>query len=182
MNEDAIIAEAFGVPARLMQIRLLLHRNEGVPRDLLEAIAPARDVTLDRLIPFEGRPVRALYVEGFCGGAVIPLSQIGAPRTDVHVPLAHQSALAGVLLAAAAVRDVLWGSTGSHITQLNVLKPLPASPIRPAAKDPRGLCICQDRDYREVYEEKFGQVRRQTDHLAEKGKKRGVAHRRKRIT
>jgi hypothetical protein len=39
MNEDTIIAEAFGVPDRLMQIRVLLHRDQGVPRDLLEAMA-----------------------------------------------------------------------------------------------------------------------------------------------
>lgn len=155
MNEDAIIAESFGVPDRIMQIRILLHRNEGVPRDLLEAIAAARNVPLDRLLPFEGRRARDLYVEGFCGGAVIPLSQVGAPRADVHVPLAHQSAFAGVLLAAAAVRDVLAVQTGSHITQLDLLKPLPSVPTRIAAKDPRGICLCQDPDYRDVYERKF---------------------------
>lgn len=155
MNEDAIIADAFGVPDRIMQIRILLHRNDGVPRDLLERIATARNVPLDRLLPFEGRRVRDLYVEGFCGGAVIPLSQVGAPRADVHVPLAHQSACAGVLLAAAAVRGVLGAQVGSHITQLDLLKPLTPFPNRVAAKDPRGICLCQDADYRDVYERKF---------------------------
>ena len=156
MNEDALIAQAFGVPQRIMEVRLLLHKNEGVPRGLLEAIATARDVPLDRLLPFEGRQVRALYTEGFCGGAVIPLSQIGSPRSDVHVPLAHQSALAGVLLAAAALRNIHGGALGSQITQLNVLKPIPPFTTRRAAKDPRGICICQDEDYREVYVQKFG--------------------------
>jgi hypothetical protein len=155
-NEDAIIADALGVTARLMQIRELLYRNDGAPRDLLEAIAAARNIALDRLLPFEGRPLRSLYTEGFCGGAVIPLSEVGAPPTDVHVPLAHQSALAGILLAAAAVRNVIGGLDGSHITQLDVLKPLQLSRTRPAAKDPRGICICQDLDYQEVYVAKFG--------------------------
>jgi hypothetical protein len=155
MNEDAIIAEAFGVPSRVMQIRLLLHRNDGAPRDLLEAIAAARDIPLDRLLPFEGRSVRNLYSEGFCGGAVLPLSRIGAPRTEVHVPLAHQSALAGVLLAAAAVRHELGMTNGSCVTQLDLLRPLPPSRLRPVAKDPRGICICQDPDYRDVYAGKF---------------------------
>ena len=58
---------------------------------------------LAKLLPFEGRPLRTLYTEGFCGGAVIPLGDPERPANDVHVPLAHQSALAGVLLAAAAV-------------------------------------------------------------------------------
>ena len=103
-NEDQIIAESFGVTERLMQVRTLLYQNEGAPRDLLVAIATARDLPLAKLLPFEGRPVRALYTEGFCGGAVIPLGGSGRPANDVHVPLAHQSALAGVLLAAAGVR------------------------------------------------------------------------------
>jgi molybdopterin/thiamine biosynthesis adenylyltransferase len=154
-NEDAIIAEAFGVPQKVMEIRTLLYRNDGVPRSLLEAIAGARNLPLERLLPFEGRLVRDLYREGFCGGAVIPLSAIGAPRSDVHVPLAHQSALAGVLLAAAAVRNALVGDSLSQITQLDLLKPLPAILIRPAAKDPRGICICQDEDYRDAYKAKF---------------------------
>jgi hypothetical protein len=154
-NEDAIIADTFGVPERIMQIRLLLFRQTGVPRDLLEAIASAKEVSLDSLLPFEGRPVRALYSEGFCGGAVIPLTRLGAPRAEVHVPLAHQSALAGVLLAAAVVRHALGNHAGSSITQLDVLKPLQRSHTRAAAKDPRGICICQDPDYRAAYAKKF---------------------------
>ena len=31
-NEDEIIAETFGVPDRVMQIRILLYKNEGAPR------------------------------------------------------------------------------------------------------------------------------------------------------
>lgn len=47
------------------------------------------------------------YIEGLCGGAVLPLQRTGRPRQDVHVPIAHQSALAGVLLAASAAQDAL---------------------------------------------------------------------------
>ena len=155
-NEDEIIAESFGVPDRLRQIRDLLYKNEGTPRDLLEAIAATRNIPLERMLPFEGRPVRELYSEGFCGGAVIPLSQIGAPAGDVHVPLAHQSALAGVLLAAAGVQNALGGpAVGSFITQYDVLKPQPKFYSHPVAKDPRGICICQDNDYREAYQKKY---------------------------
>jgi len=154
-NEDALIADAFGVPQRLMEVRTLLYRNEGVPRALLEAIASAHEIALERLLPFEGRPVGSLYREGFCGGAVIPLASVGTPRSDVHVPLAHQSALAGVLLAAAAVRHRLSPNEKSEITQIDVLGRMPLSPTKPAAKGARGLCICQDEDYREAYRIKF---------------------------
>src|ERR1700738_2134717 len=103
-NEDAIIATALGVPNELMQIRTLLFKADGVPKELLNAISTARNIPIERLLPFEGRTVRQLYTEGFCGGALIPLGELGTPRQDVHVPLAHQSALSGLLLAAAAVR------------------------------------------------------------------------------
>ena len=154
-NEDEIITESFGVPDRLRQIRDLLYKNEGAPRDLLESIAAARNIPIDQILPFEGRPIRKLYTEGFCGGAVIPLSQAGAPRGDVHVPLAHQSALAGILLAAAGVQNVLGVAVGSFKTQYDVLKPCPNFRVHPVAKDPRGICICQDKDFREVYQRKY---------------------------
>ena len=68
---------------------------------------------------------------------------------------AHQSALAGVLLAATGVQNALGRSEGSFITQYNVLKPQPKFDVRPVAKDPREICICQDKDYREAYQKKY---------------------------
>lgn len=161
-NEDQLIAEALGIPDRIMEVRTLLFRGEGTPRGLLDAIASARNVDIERLLPFEGRTVRSLYTDGFCGGAVIPLGQIGAPRADVHVPLAHQSAFAGILLAAAAVRHSLGGAKGSKITQLDVLKRLPMELTRPAAKPERQNCICQDADYRAAFDAKYSTVASQT--------------------
>ena len=167
-NEDQVIAESFGVPERLMQVRELLHLNEGAPRDLLEGISKARDIAIEKLLPFEGRPLRELYTEGFCGGAVIPLGDTGAPADDVHVPLAHQSAMAGVLLAALGVATGLGLRPGSAVAQYDVLKPQEQFQLYPAAKDLRELCICQDRDYVDVYRKKH-------DVAAECGRPRGAA-------
>jgi hypothetical protein len=155
-NEDAIIASALGVPNELMQIRTLLHKGQGVPKELLEAISTARNIPIERLLPFEGRTVRQLYTEGFCGGALIPLGELGTPRQEVHVPLAHQSALSGLLLAAAAVRQAMGlNGPGTQVTRINVTRPLGSDLTQAAAKDPRGACICQDADYRDVYKSKY---------------------------
>lgn len=155
-NEDAIIAHALGVPERVMQIRELLFRNAGAPRELLAAVAAGLRVPMDLLLPFAGRPLHTLYVEGVCGGAVIPLGRTGSPRQDVHVPLAHQSALAGLLLAGACVADVIGASPPSTlVTRINLLRPLEGYPSQPAQKDPRGICICQDPDYRTAYRQKY---------------------------
>lgn len=155
-NEDEIIAEALGVSEKLMQVRVLLHGNEGAPRDLLEAIATARNIPLEKLLTFEGRPLRQLYTDGFCGGAVIPLDMIGVPADDVHVPLAHQSAMAGVLLAGVGVQLGLGASGGSVVAQYNVLKPQARFHTHPVAKKVGGKCICQDKDYIDVYRKKHG--------------------------
>lgn len=114
-------------------------------------MATALQVPLERVLAFEGRSARDLYVEGVCAGAVLPIGAAGAPRADVHVPLAHQSALAGVLLAASLVADLIGSAPGTEVTRLNVLRPVPPVTRQPAAKDGRGICMCQDRDYIESY-------------------------------
>ncbi len=157
-SEDVIIAESFGVSDRLMDIRELLHKKEGVTRSLLESIAVARGIVLEKLLPFEGRSLRDLYSEGFCGGAVIALDEIGVPADDVHVPLAHQSALAGVLLAATAVRLGHSEPEHSMIAQLDVLKPQERFQVYSVAKDYRRSCICQDKDYVESFLRKYAVV------------------------
>jgi len=168
-NEDAIIASALGISDRLMQIRTLLHNGDGVPRDLLDSIAKARAIPIERLLPFEGQPVRHLYTEGFCGGAVIPLGGAGTPPQEVHVPLAHQSALAGLLLAAAAVRQALGlGGSGTQVTRIDLMRPLGSYLTQLAAKDQRGICICQDGDYRDVYQGKYTSLQRTPDGVGTK--------------
>ena len=154
-NEDAIIADAFGIPDQVMEVRTLLHANEGTPLELLKKIAHARQIEIEKLLPFEGRKLRDLYLEGFCGGGVISLKNIPSPTSDVHVPLSHQSALAGILLAAATVDRYPHDSERSTITQYNVLKMQDRFQVYPVAKDKRDRCICQDLDYIHAYKTKY---------------------------
>lgn len=91
----------------------------------------------------------------FAGRALIPAERLGSPRQEMHVPVAHQSALAGILLAVAAVwraRAELANET--QITRVDLFRPLG----RHLTQGPRvagdGLCICEDGDYRTVYCEK----------------------------
>lgn len=153
-NQDEIYARALGVPDQLMLIRNMLHAETGLPQDLAAMIAMRLGVAPELLSPYVGRTIRELYVDGMCGGGVIPIGSVGMPREDVHVPLAHQSALAGVLLAAAFVLAqsgrIEPGPTG--ILRLNLMNPInPAFVFQVALKDPRGICICQDSDYVEAY-------------------------------
>lgn len=158
-NEDEQIALALGLPHREfgLLLRNLLVTGEPPPPDLLERAAAALGIPIENLLPFAARPIRELYVEGICGGAAVSLDRIGRPAQSVHVPLVHQSALAGVLLAARLAANQLGAAAGStNVTRLDVQRILPAFPTQPAKKDRRGICICQDADYQAAWREKFG--------------------------
>lgn len=110
---------------------------------------------LEALLPFEGRSIHDLYVEGFCGGAVIPLGEAGRPPQDFHVPLAHQSAVAGVLLAAALVRSALGADPPiTSATGLNVLEAVGTDLAQPMRGRRDGRCLCDDVVFCEAYRAK----------------------------
>lgn len=150
-NEDELVATALGVPDLVVDIRTLLYNGAPPPAGLLATIGARLGVDTNALDRYGTRSIRDLYIEGICGGAVFPLRS-GSVRAEVHVPLAHQSALAGVLLAARLARRAAGLRViGSEVTRLNVRCDPPPSPTQPAAKDPRGLCLCQDNDYVAAY-------------------------------
>ncbi len=157
-SDDRLIGAALGLGEEHdLRIRQLLHTNEPVPPDLLESIASGLEIPLERLEPFRSRPIRTLYTEGVCGGAVIPLDRIGRPAAAVHVPVAHQSALAGVLLAGRLVADVLARDEArdTTVSRIDLLRPFPEFVTQRAQKDRRGICICQDPDYQSAYKAKY---------------------------
>ncbi len=155
-DEDDLVADALGLSREHdgLEIRTLLDSGAPPPVELLARVAASRCLPLDLLRAFENRPLRDLYVHGICGGDILPLSRLGRPHQSVHVPLTHQSALAGVLLAArlACQSDA---AAATLVTRLDVLRPVPPHPTQPVRKDSRGLCICQDPDYQRVWRDKW---------------------------
>ena len=156
-NEDQIISEGLKVPEFQEQVRLLLGSGKGTNRALCEAIASAWNVPAETLDPYVDRPIRELWVEGVCGGGIIPLGEAGQAPRELQVPLAFQSALAGVLLAAEAVRDVLTAGVQRRtlVRRLDVLRPLGDHSPQPALKANTGNCICEDRDFIAAYQAKY---------------------------
>ncbi len=145
-NEDELVADALGIPDEVRTVRQLLVEGRPVPEPLLILIADRLGIDPSRAEAFAGRPVRELYVEGLCGGALVPIAALGRTRPDMHVPLAHQSALAGVLLGAAAVRAATGDVDGTRITRLNVLSLVGANLSQRASARPN-VCICRDPDF-----------------------------------
>lgn len=155
-NEDEIVAAALGVSDRLLDVRTLLYNGRPVPDELLDTVAERLMLDPGAIDAFRGSHIRDLYVVGICGGDLIPLAHNpgGAP---VHVPLAHQSALAGVLLAARSLQvasELTKGTPapGTEVTRVDVRRDPPDSPHQSQGKDPRGICLCQDTDYINAYQ------------------------------
>jgi hypothetical protein len=159
-GEDRVIGSAIGLTSdiELLQIRRLLHTNSPLPAELYQQVSSFIGVPPEDLARFADRPLRELYVEGLCGGAVLPLSRVGHPSQEVHVPIAHQSALAGVLLAGRLVAKAIGRSPDStQVTRVDVLRGPARYLSQPAQKDARGICICQDQIYRAVFNKKYTQ-------------------------
>lgn len=157
-NEDEVVAEAIGLSDELMEVRRLLATGEPVARPLLDRIAVALGVPSEPLLRFEGVPLRAFYAGAICGGVVLALGGKGDSTTPQGaVPMAFQSALAGILLAAELVAHA--GSVRSvpplTTSKIDLLRPLGQHLSMPAAKDSIGRCICQDEAYVARYRAKY---------------------------
>lgn len=95
--------------------------------------------------------LRDFYRDVVCGGIVLP---VNPASTEQEVPLAHQSALAGLLLAAAATTI---DSTDWNEIRIDVLRALPSSFEIPRRKTPS--CICSDATYVDVYRNKWAKAK-----------------------
>ncbi len=119
--------------------------QQSLLEDLVErSVMSAADA--DR---WRGEPLESLYRDGFCGGAFVAGTPSETRHREVLVPLAQQSALAGIMLATQVVvaadprlrahrPDAIEG-------RIDLLAPLPQIVTRPRLRT-RG-CICFDPDY-----------------------------------
>jgi len=157
LDEDEIVAQAFGIPeAKKDVIRPLLYRNGTMTPELLTQIGTSLNLNVDELQTFAGKPIREFYTEAFCGGAIFKISNGGQP-SQALVPMAFQSALAGIMLAAEAVaHSCQLKSVPPPVTStINLLRPLAPYTCFARKKAPSGRCICQDVDYQTVFRDKW---------------------------
>ena len=156
-SEDQVIAEGLKIPQFQTQVRFLLGNGQATGKEICDAVASGWGIPTEKLDPYAARPIRELWVEGICGGGIIPLGEAGPAPSELQVPLAFQSALAGVLLAAEAICDVLTDGARRKtlLRQMDVLRPLGELSPRPALKAGTGSCICEDQDFVAAYRAKY---------------------------
>ena len=157
-SEDQIVAEGLKIPHLRDRVRVLLGSGSAIDRAICEAVADRWGIPAEDLDRFVGSPIRDLWVDGICGGGIMPLGEAGRTPTEQQVPLAFQSALAGILLAANTVHDVLTDGTQrkTEIRRVDVMKPLGDSSPHPRPKDGTRTCICEDPDFIDTYITKYG--------------------------
>ena len=152
-SESEQIGAAVGLPNEPMLIRDMLQTGKPVDRAFLEKVASALRISPEELFAFEGKDLRRFYSEAICGGLVFRLG--ATADTGTEVPMAFQSALAGIFLAAEIViaSNQMRGSNLSNTTRLRIAEPISENLLIPVALVDR--CICQDPDFRSVYHQKY---------------------------
>lgn len=158
---DDLVASAlkFQGEDELRLVRQYLDTEQPLDPAIVGKIAGQVGVAADVLLPFVGAPLLALYHRAACGGRILQFGgQLGNGMRQVEVPMAFQSAMAGILLAAEVVIDASGLRSGALPvrTEINVLKPLAGTLCSPEAKHQSGRCICQDPDFQRAYRDKYG--------------------------
>ncbi len=153
--EDQRVAEEIGLSEALMEVRTLLATNGPVDAAFVSRVAGRLGVPIAALLPFVGQPLRNFYQSAICGGVVFNLTG-GSRPVRATVPMAFQSALAGIMLAAELVKHAAGlpdASTTS--TRINLLRPLRGHYADPKAKAALGRCICGDPDFIQAHRKKY---------------------------
>jgi hypothetical protein len=157
---DDLVAGAlnFQGEQELRLVREYLDTDRALDRDMLVRIAQQVGVAPEVLLPFEGAPLVTLYNRAACGGTILRFGgRLGGAVRQVEVPMAFQSAMAGIMLAAEAVIDAArLRIAGLPVrTEINLLRPLSGTLCTPESKPSSKRCICQDDDFVDAYRVKY---------------------------
>lgn len=155
-NLDELISQALGFPPeQLMRVRVLIETACPLDQAILMEIATAKNLPLEKLLPFEGKSIHILYTEGVCSGHIFELAN-GTAVARAEVPMPFQSAAAGILQLAALLGHVAGHAANPTITQVDLMRPFPSSHLFSRNEQKAGSrCICGDPDYQDAFQEKY---------------------------
>jgi len=152
-NLDEMIKEAIHYSGELMDIRNMLYFERGLDDPWLERLSKDMGQSRELLEPFRGKTLHAFYREAICGGHIIAVES-----GTIEVPMAFQSAIAGIMLAGEIVK---YGKQGRELntkfvtTKIDLLRPLGTHFSEEYRKRTDVSCICSDEHYRARYNAKY---------------------------
>lgn len=154
-DEDEQIADELRMPEAKLEIRALLQTNKPVDAAFVERVAKAFELSFEALSSYVGQSVRAFHQRAVCGGHLMKLTN-GTQIATAVVPMAFQSALAGIMLSADLVKHAAgYLDAPTTSTRINLLRPLAPYLNDPRGKDTSGRCICADQDFLAAYRRKY---------------------------
>ncbi|KUR78071.1 E2 ligase fold family C protein [Novosphingobium sp. FSW06-99] len=158
-SEDEIIAEELRLigKANIERTRAMLYHGEPVGEAFVREIAATAEADVDSLLAFASLPLRAFRQRAICGNAILKAHD--GNGSDIQVPMAFQSALAGVMLAA----EVVASSPGVRATKpgtrtvVDLMRRVPSYVTSEVLKGIPGQarCICEDAVWQDIYHGKF---------------------------
>ena len=137
------------------RVAILWVTRQTLSEDDIHKAAASLGVSDSTLSPWLGKYIGDLYTDVVCGA--VPLDVKGVGKLEV-VPLAHQSVLAGIFMAAELVKRTqtsLFKQAQSEtlVSWDNVLQAPPKYWLKPRARELG--CICGDEDFQNIYAERW---------------------------
>lgn len=161
------VADNCNIPQHAEIVKRYYNANIGVGtqlqilnnNSLLNLIAEANKISIEDLNHFKEMTVNQFYSDFVCGGVILQFSKTDNNIKNVDAPLAFQSAMAGILLAAELVKHAINSDyEQEQRTDIYHLSPIVnrKNPFhRLLVKDETGLCVCRDEDFKNRYIEKW---------------------------
>lgn len=156
LSEEQLVQQAIRYTGDIMALRNSLYTNDPLDQGWIEKIATNMGVKLEDVQPFLGKSLRELYQKGICGGTLLS-TDLAENVATIAVPMAFQSAMAGVMLASEMILYSMGASSAPPpvTTKINLLRPIGRHLSESEYKHSK--CICQDPDFVDAYIKKFGQ-------------------------
>lgn len=149
---SVLISESLGLPHEEFDIRQMVYNNDIVDEGWIKKIAEAKSFPEELLRPYVNAPIRDFYSKVICGGIML-----GEVHKQAETPMAFQSALAGILLAAELIikNEHLRPEPIDNVTKLDLLHPVKEFLSEMVIKPHVTKCICQDEDFLSQYQTKY---------------------------
>jgi hypothetical protein len=162
-QDDLVAAQLkFGTEEDTVKVvREWIDTGKPMTSELVAQIETQVSVPPGTLAGYVGQPLMSLYQREACGGGILNAGgHLGDGGAAVEVPMAFQSALAGIMLAAEIVCSAapIRPAGLPTRTEINLLKPIKGTLNSPEAKHGSGRCLCQDPDFVSAYRSKYGLV------------------------
>jgi hypothetical protein len=131
-------------------IRKYLANHYPVDLDLLQILADANSIPVESIQHYLGHSLQVFYSEVVCGGILMRLTRTNNTPSQVEVPCAFESAIAGIVLIAEFVKNKMGiASHSSSSIRFNLLRPISSYIHIPESKNT--TCICNDPVYKRIY-------------------------------